>query len=757
MNLFTLSIFLASAQLFLVQPMFAKRLLPILGGTPSVWTTCMLFFQIALLAGYVYAHLVTNRWSIRSQLIIHGTLLLLPLFVFMAGPPVWSAPDANHVVQWVLSYLLVAIGLPFFLLSTNAPLVQRWYANTLAGNANKAYALYSASNLGSLCALLAYPTLIEPHFTLKQQYSLFVYCYYAFVLVMLLIIKKSWNSAKHVTSEDLVILERVAADTDKVVSGPVLAELSTQGMSSAELKSTTDSRSRPLWVQRSNWIFLSFIPSSLLLSVTTYITTNIAPSPMFWLVPLALYLITFIIAFSPWGLKSRIWLGPAQAMLLISLCIVFSCGIIEYKLQIMFPLHIATFFFTALLCHTELASERPDAKRLTEFYLCVAIGGALGGIFNALIAPTIFQTLLEYPIVLALSCLARSPINQSLLRKNWRYGSTLLCVTLASIALLFAWSENWPADWMVYRIVVILAPVALCCLAASELPLYMMFCVISILLVGANIARPQLLFQGRNTFGTLVVQMTNDGSHYLTHGNILHGVEFMSAPRPHLPIAYYHADSPIAHIFGSFKKKFRNANIAVVGLGSGTMAAYAEPGQNWTFYEINPLVVQIAEDPNLFTYLTDCKAHKTIVLGDGRQAISKANDKEYNMIAFDAFSSDAIPVHLLTKEAIHLYLSKLADGGILVFHISNRSIDLQPILRELAKDAHLTSLVEVAGQQTSSNPKHKLVSTWFVMARNEDDLSELRTHSQFVPPSQSPVVSLWTDDFSNLLETFKLK
>ena len=202
MNLFTLSIFLASAQLFLVQPMFAKRLLPILGGTPSVWTTCMLFFQIALLAGYVYAHLVTNRWSIRSQLIIHGTLLLLPLFVFMAGPPVWSAPDANHVVQWVLSYLLVAIGLPFFLLSTNAPLVQRWYANTLAGNANKAYALYSASNLGSLCALLAYPTLIEPHFTLKQQYSLFVYCYYAFVLVMLLIIKKSWNSAKHVTSED---------------------------------------------------------------------------------------------------------------------------------------------------------------------------------------------------------------------------------------------------------------------------------------------------------------------------------------------------------------------------------------------------------------------------------------------------------------------------------------------------------------------------------------------------------------------------
>jgi spermidine synthase len=255
---------------------------------------------------------------------------------------------------------------------------------------------------------------------------------------------------------------------------------------------------------------------------------------------------------------------------------------------------------------------------------------------------------------------------------------------------------------MVYRIVVILAPVALCCLAASELPLYMMFCVISILLVGANIAKPQLLFQGRNTFGTLVVQMTNDGSHYLTHGNILHGVEFMSAPRPHLPIAYYHADSPIAHIFGSFKKKFRNANIAVVGLGSGTMAAYAEPGQNWTFYEINPLVVQIAEDPNLFTYLTDCKAHKTIVLGDGRQAISKANDKEYNMIAFDAFSSDAIPVHLLTKEAIHLYLSKLADGGILVFHISNRSIDLQPILRELAKDAHLTSLVEVAGQQTSS-------------------------------------------------------
>jgi hypothetical protein len=257
-------------------------------------------------------------------------------------------------------------------------------------------------------------------------------------------------------------------------------------------------------------------------------------------------------------------------------------------------------------------------------------------------------------------------------------------------------------------------------------------------------------------FGTLVVINSAEGLHTLTHGNTLHGAEIMALKRPHEPLTYYHTDSPIGHIFSAYQTRLQNANIAVIGLGAGTMAAYAQPGQNWTFYEINPLIVKVASDEHLFTYLTDCQAKKQIMLGDGRQSIASAADKEYKLIAFDAFSSDAIPVHLTTREAIRLYLTKLADGGLLVFHISSRSIDLKPTLRELAKDAHLACLVEVAGQNKSWKKDRKLISTWFVMARTAEDLAPLRVGSSFVPPDTSPKASLWTDDFSNLLETLRL-
>ena len=405
----------------------------------------------------------------------------------------------------------------------------------------------------------------------------------------------------------------------------------------------------------------------------------------------------------------------------------------------------------------KLAECRPDPIRLTEFYLCLAVGGALGGVFNALIAPHIFSTIFEYPAVLALSCLARSPLGPTSESKQWRYGSLMFALCLFSVAAIYQWSLGWPSAWEDNRIIACLTPAAFIALAVSTEPLYMMLCVTTILLVGGSTWKSDAVFQGRNTFGTLTVVNSKDNAHLLAHGNTLHGAEFMTLPRPHKPISYYHADSPYGHLFAAYDEKLKHANIAVVGLGCGTMAAYAQPGQTWTFYEINPMMLKVASDPNLFTYLTDCRAKYKVSMGDGRQSIAREKDNEFQMIAFDAFSSDAIPVHLLTREAIRLYLSKLAPGGLLVFHISSRTVDLKPTLRELAKDANLSCLVEMSGSNDDWSQQRKLSSTVLVMARSAADLAVLRAKTKFKPPDTTPKASLWTDDFSNLLEILRLK
>ena len=688
----------------------------------------MLFYQLLLLAGYIYAHMVTRRWSIRGQLAIHGTLLLTPFIVFALGPPHWPAPDADHAVQWLLSYLLVSVGLPFFILSTNAPLVQRWFADSSVKDAKNAYFLYSASNLGSLCALVSYPTLIEPHLSLGHQYIFLVCLYAAFALTMMAIVIKTWKIA--------------GANKSEVVSEEISQALQTD--------------KKTAWKQRLNWMFLAFIPSSLMLSVTTYITSNVAPCPLFWVVPLALYLLSFVFAFSPWTIINRVLLSYIHALLLVLLATVFFWTKVEFSFLFMFPLHLTTFFIIALMCHMKLADSRPDPRRLTEFYLCLAVGGALGGTFNAIVAPAVFKTLFEYPAVLALSCFARTTLGPTGERGRWRYGSAMLAAALLSIVIVYQWSRNWPAEWLDNRVIALLTPAAFICLAASTEPLFMMLIVSSIFLVGASTWKSDAVFQGRNTLGTLTVVNDKDGAHFLAHGNTLHGAEDMREPRPHTPISYYHEDSPIAHVFYAFDAKWKHANIAVVGLGCGTIAAYAQPGQSWTFYEINPMMLKIASEEKLFTYYADCKATHQVIIGDGRQALARARDGEYDMITFDAFSSDAIPVHLLTREALQLYLSKLAPGGVLVFHISSRTVDLKPTLRELAKDANLACLLEVSGTNLKWSKEHKLSSTWMVMARTENDLAPLKEKSAFAPPDPNQKASLWTDDFSNLLETLRL-
>jgi hypothetical protein len=750
MNSFALSIFFASAQLFIVQPMFAKRLLPILGGTSSVWTTCMLFYQLLLLGGYIYAHILTKRFSLRTQLKVHGMFLLAPFFVFAVGPPVWAPPDSSHAVQWLLTYLLAAVGLPFFLLATNSPLVQRWFASCAGEKAKSAYFLYSASNLGSLSALLAYPLLLEPHLKLSQQYALLVGLYTLFAVVMVRVMLKTWKDGV----DDPIVEGAMSSVQPGAKEG---IQENPAGLESVPSKSSKTSFLNSTWFQRSKWIFLAFVPSSLLLSVTTYITSNVAPCPLFWVIPLGLYLLTFVIVFSPWNLINRTVLAYLQAVLIVLLTIVFYWTRFEFSLNLMFPLHLVTFFVTALMCHQTLADSRPGTDRLTEFYLFLSVGGALGGLFNALIAPSIFNTMCEYPLVLALSCLGRKSFTSQGQQWNWRYGAMMFALCLASLAGMLSWTKTWPTDWLDNRIVAVLAPAALITLTISTDQLFMTLCVCAIFLVGASTWRADSLFRGRNTYGALTVVNLPDQTHLLQHGNTLHGAEGMNAPRPHLPLAYYHADTPFGHLFSVLRPQLEGAEIGVVGLGCGTIAAYSQPGERWTFYEINPLIVEIAKDPKLFQYLKDCRATYNVILGDGRQSLVNARDGQFKLLFFDAFSSDAIPVHLLTREAIQLYLRKLRPDGILVFHISSRTVDLKPTLRELAKDANLPCLFELSGANWQWTTDRKLASKVLVIAKRMVDIEPLEKSAHFLPPEPTPKASLWTDDFSNLLETLRLE
>ena len=444
------------------------------------------------------------------------------------GPPHWSAPDSDHAVLWLLSYLLLSVGLPFFVLSTNAPLVQRWFSLRLGKSSKDAYFLYAASNVGSMCALLAYPTLVEPFFRLSEQYTLFQFLYLTFVVVMVAIIARSWQSlnTRRVLSGaeggfesesvgGVAVLEPASsvggiADpvSESIASNSVVfvpefdSSQSLSDVAPAHVKEEQSfEQSAVRWKERARWILLSFIPSSLLLSVTTYVTSNIAPCPLFWIVPLALYLLTFIIAFSSRQFINRKLLLALHALLLVALSVVFFWTHVEFSFLIMFPLHLAAFFFASLVCHQQLADTRPDASRLTEFYLCLAIGGALGGTFNTIFAPMLFKSYIEYPAVLALSCVARPELPLFGRSWGWRFGSTMLCLCLLSIALAYSVAVKLSASWADagdYMNVLVLGPAAVFALMSSAQPMFLLLCTLCILLVGGNLSKPEILYQGRN-------------------------------------------------------------------------------------------------------------------------------------------------------------------------------------------------------------------------------------------------------------------
>jgi len=749
--LFSLTLFVNAALLFAVQPMFSKMVLPLLGGTPSVWNTCMLFFQTALLGGYLYAH-VTTRWlDVRRQsvlqLALFGlTFLTLPVAVASG----WRPTGTEIPVWWLAALLTVSLGAPFFMLSTGAPLLQRWFSESGHPAATNPYFLYAASNLGSMVALVAYPIVIEPRLRLAQQSHLWTAGYIALVVliaVCALVVRRGAMGATAIVPDRLATTHLSADATAADIS----AALSASGRDSAPAAVAERLTVR----RRVRWVLLSFVPSSMLLAVTTYLATDVASIPLLWIVPLALYLLTFVMVFARKVVILRhsfaVWLQPPFLLILA----VAMALMMQRSVTALAPTHLAAFFLTALVCHGELAKDRPSVAHLTEFYLWLSVGGVLGGVFNVIVAPQIFDSLLEYPIAIILAAALRPMLAPR--RPADRVLDVVLpaalCIAIMMLMRLGFPPESWGARAPVW----VFGGYALVVLTFQRHPIRFALG-IAALFVGAALGRgtdQTLLFRGRSFFG--VYRVTAYPKHHaLQHGTTTHGGQSVYPEFAREPLTYYHKDGPLGQAFASLMRGNPDRHVAIVGLGTGTIACYGRPNETWTFYEIDPLIERIAFNPRYFTYIRDCPPAKRILLGDARLSLAKAPDSSYDLIILDAFSSDAIPIHLMTREALALYLRKLAPGGSVAFHISNRYLDLEPVLVELARDARIAGIV---GADTAITPEQtmsfKMNSKWVVLSRSATDHALLARQPGWSVLAPRADVGVWTDDFSNVFSVFK--
>jgi spermidine synthase len=483
-----------------------------------------------------------------------------------------------------------------------------------------------------------------------------------------------------------------------------------------------------------------------MLAVTTFISTDIAAVPLLWVLPLALYLLTFVLAFSAAPRYPRKAVDRALPLLLLPL-VLFLVMRIGGPIGLVVPLHVAVFFLAALVCHRALADDRPDAEHLTEFYLLVAAGGVLGSLFNTLIAPLAFTGIFEYPIVLVLVCLLREPERDTTIGRTWRTAAPLLA-GVATIGILLATAKT---DSLAIRFGLLGIPTFFCLsLSRTRLP----FAAAIAALLFASTLQPDeqgtVLHAERTFFGAYKVRLESDGSYRtLTHGTTLHGVQSVDPLLAREPSSYYHASGPLGDIFSLVPSAATHPRVAVVGLGVGAALAYRRPLQEWTFYEIDPAVERIARREEFFTYLRDCGAACQVVIGDARQSLA-AENTVYGMLVLDAFSSDAIPMHLVTREAFRLYLDRLAPGGVIAFHISNRHLNLEPVLARLAQEAQLVSMIRRDRIATTAASR-KSSSDWLVIARASEDFGSLASHEGWRSSQTSPAVGVWTDDFSNIL------
>jgi hypothetical protein len=744
---FALTLLVSATLLFLIQPMVAKMILPLLGGTPAVWNTCMVFFQAALLAGYAYAHVAPKWLGRRRQMLFHLCLFLAPVAVLPIAVSLdWLPPSDDNPIPWLFGLLLVSVGLPFLVVATSAPLLQQWFVHTGHPSAKDPYFLYGASNIGSMLALLGYPTLVEPFFPLADQTLYWALGYGVLNLLTIGCVAFAWKRPHGAE------LPRLSSNADRTE------------------EPAPDQRSA-LSATRLRWIALAFVPSSLMLGVTSYFTTDIAAIPLLWVVPLAIYLLSFIIVFA-----KRPWLAHetmVRALPPTVLCLVFLMiggGTHQMQTAIVMLVHLVALFVVAMVCHGELARLRPPAEHLTSFYLCMSLGGVLGGMFNALLAPLVFTRVVEYPLALICGCLLmpRAKASDAGLVKRCLdlVLPALLGLIAAGLILGLAAGPDSASKAIPFlrdlppalsAMLVYLVPLVLCFTFAGR-PVRFGLGVGAILLASALCQDPQgnVIHRERGFFGDLHIRYDSSGKYIqMVHGTTLHGMQSLNPAERGEPLTYFHKTGPIGQLFSTLQGPDQPRQVAVTGLGVGTLLSYAKPGQSWTYYEIDPAVYRVANDPAYFTYLKDATERGVnwrVILGDARLKMQQAKQGQYDLIILDAFSSDSVPVHLLTREALTLYLSKLTERGRLVFNISNRYLRLEPVLAALADDAGLVGLVH--HDERIDGAAGKNASSWVVMARHADVLGELAQTPGWRPLERQAGVELWTDDFSNILRIF---
>jgi hypothetical protein len=719
--LFATTILLGAGLIFTVEPMFAKMVLPRAGGSPAVWNTCVVFFQAAMLAGYAYAHMTTRWLPLRWQVSVHVALVLLATFALpVAVPPDWTPPTDATPIPWLLLTLAARLGAPFLVLSATAPLLQKWFASTDHPSAADPYHLYAASNIGSLVALIAYPLAIERMWTLQTQSAAWAGVYGVFV----------------------VLVVGCAAMAIRPTSAPVPTAIQSDAR---EIETVT-------WHRRGHWLLLSFVPSSLLLGVTTYLSTDIAAVPLLWTVPLALYLLTFAISFARKAWIPDRLVQRATPLLVCALIVPMTSGI-SFSL-LLIPAHLIVFFACALSLHRALAAGRPGPQHLTEYYLWIAVGGMMGGLFNTLLAPALFDGVVEYAGGLVAACLLQ-PLEER--RRRLTVADILLPAAVGAGVVAATWAAR--AQLVDSRgFVAVLGLLAVASFSFSRRPIRFGLAVAAIIAtVHVHPAVPErLLAADRTFFGVLRVRADETGTrHELLHGRILHGMQALAPARRAEPLSYYHRSGPAGQVLTALAGRLRDARIGVVGLGAGSLAAYAAPGQSWTFFEIDPAVARIARNPAFFTYLEDCGSRCEIVLGDARLSLARSSAPAYDLLLLDAFSSDAIPVHLLTREALQTYLTRLAPNGVLAFHISNRHLHLRPVLAGLAASLRLASLVQLDRRSAREVADGHAPSEWFLMSRDAADFGALSADSRWQRPLAAPDARVWTDDFADVFSTMK--
>ncbi len=720
----TAAIFTAATLLFWVQPMFGKMVLPLLGGTPAVWTTALLFFQTALLAGYLYAHAIGTRLKLRAQIAVHVAVLAgATLWLPVAIPGGTIPPSGQMPAYWLIGLFAFTVGIPYTAIAATSPLLQRWFALSGHAAASNPYQLYVASNAGSLLGLLGYPLIIEPFAGVALQSTLWSASFFLFIALI-------------------------------AMSGIALRRTS-NAATTLKTEITAVAHAKPSTFERFRWVALAFVPSSLLLGVTTHITTDIAAMPLLWAAPLALYLITFIFAFAQRQVIARPLLFKAEALALVMLAAMMW---FDGSNLVGLGVHMIAFFVIALARHTELSRTKPDAEHLTEFYLWMSLGGALGGVFNAVIAPELFTGILEYPITLVAAGFTRMLLLPP--GERLRFNRLDLALPLAAVigALVLRLFEVNATDIPTFVMVAVLSPLCLLVYHYQDRAVRFAFGLAAMFVLLHARHDANILTEARSFFGAYRVFTTAGHEHLiLSHGTTIHGAQATSPSLRREPLTYYAGEGPLGQAINALQSEHPSLRFGVIGVGAGATVCYSRPSDLWTLFEIDPLVVKLAKDHGAFTFLKDCAPNARIVIGDARLSLANEANGSFDVLVLDAFSSDSIPTHLMTREAMSLLRSKLSPGGMIIFNISNRYLKLEPIVAQTSRAAGLTGISQIF--KTNAAQAKRLISSshWIALSPDPNALTRLSQTGHWHPLIPDQKSALWTDDYSNLLGVIEIK